>query len=57
MILFWVHVVLDEGQPVETVSVGPPHPLTMGPTAMGFLWIFFRRDDLGVLFGVFYHNT
>ena len=27
----------------EIFSVGPPHPLTMGLTAMGFLCIFLRK--------------
>ena len=36
-------MVLDGGQQVEKFSVGPPQPLTMGLTAMGFLCIFFRK--------------
>ena len=38
---------------LEIFSVGPPHPLTMGRTAMGFLCIFLRKYICWVLGGVF----
>ena len=30
----------------EIFSVGPPQPLTIGLTAIGFLWIFFQKVQL-----------
>ena len=35
----------------EIFSVGPPHPLTMGLTAIGFLCIFLRKCNCCVLGG------
>ena len=35
----------------EILSVGPPHPLTMGLTAIGFLCIFLRKYSCWVLGG------
>ncbi len=34
--------VVSSGLPIW-FSVGPPHPLHMGLTAIGSLWIFFRK--------------
>ena len=40
---FW-HIRLE--LEVKIFSVSPPHRLTIGLTAMGFLWIFFKKIEL-----------